>query len=434
MTKVHKDQGLLFAGACALGALMFVGGYRLRDRNDPLAHVSRAPEPLVGLVASRDDQATQIPLDEFYDAMTDLLKREYVEPISDDQKLASGAVRGMILSLGDPRCAYMDAKEFRAFLNSREGRYEGIGVEFDLRGSATAPKRVEPGTDEPVDDPREAALTGHVPYLVATMVVPGGPADRAGVKPGDIVSSIDNHWVVDDAEITRFNKAKTDFAAHRIPFSAIAKLQQALKAKVERSLMPMKAKNRLYLGTTGATTVVWNRDGQKRTTKIAKSPSSVTPFGIKDGAIALRFDAQTPARLRAAVKGKSSVVLDLRNNVDGDYDSMRNTLAVLAPNGAYGALATQRRENPTRLTVADGNPRPPRITLKVDRTTRGPAAIFARALASRRLATLVGGPTGSDLSVREVVALPDGTGYTLVLGEYRANATDNKVALAEAGS
>ena len=86
------------------------------------------------------------------------------------------------------------------------------------------------------------------------------------------------------------------------------------------------------------------------------------------------------------------------------------------------------------FVVKDGNPAPPRLTIRVDRTTRGPAAIFAQALASRRLATLVGGPTGSDVAVREVVALPDRTGYTLVTGEYRPGPPDSKVALAEVRS
>lgn len=428
-----KDQSLLLAGFCALGAALFVGGYVARGRTDAVARVTRSDD-LVGLVALRTPQASPIPLGDFYAAITDLLKREYVEPIKDDQKLATGAVRGMILSLGDPRSTFMDADEFRAFLDAREGRYQGIGAEFDLRGSASAPKRVEPGTEEPVDDPREAALAGHVPYLAVTMVVPGGPADRAGVRPGDIVSDVSGHWVVDDAEITRFNKARTDFAAHRIPFATIAKIQRELKAKIERSLMPTKAKDRLYLGTSGTVTVVWTRNGTKRTTKIAKAMSHVPTFGVQNGGLLVRFDSEAPGRLREAIRGKSSLVLDLRNNVDGDFDAMRRALAVVAPSGAYGTIVTQRKESPTRLTVANGNPRPPKLTLKVGLTTRGPAAVFARALESRHLATLVGGPTGSDFAVREVQSLPDGTGYTLVVGEYRPGDAAGRVALNEVRS
>lgn len=433
MSKGQPNPPLLFAGALALGVALFFGGYALRGDTDAVARVTREPSPFGGedLLASRSPQATAISLGDFYVAMTDLLKREYVEPIKDDQKLATGAVRGMVLSLGDPRSSFMDKDEFRAFLNAREGRYEGIGAEFELRGSTTAPKRVEPGTDEPVDDPREAALAGHVPYLVVTMVVPGGPAARAGVQPGDVVSYIDGHWVVDDAEIDRFNKARAAFARKQIPFATIAKIQQSLKAKVERSLMPAKAKDRLFLGTTGAVNVVWTRNGVARSTKIAKGPSAVSPFGVQAGAITLRFDVQAPARLRSAIKDRSSVTLDLRNNVDGDFDSMRKSLAILAPTGGYGALSSRRKQASARFAVVDGNPHPPKLTIRVDRTTRGPAAIFAEALASRHLATLVGGPVGSDHAVKEVVALPDGTGYTLVTGEYRPSEAPTKVALAE---
>ena len=433
MTKGRKDHTLFLAGAAALGALAFLAGFGLRLRSEPFEGATQ-PNPIAGLVASRDTQGVQIPLGEFYTEMTDLLKQEYVEPIKSEAGLASGGVRGMVLSLGDPRCVYMDPVGFRAFLDSREGDYGGIGVEFELRGSTSAPKRVEPGTDEPVDDPREAALSGHVPYLVASMVVPNGPADRAGVKPGDIVSEVDGHWVVDDAELDRFNKARAAFAAHKIPFATIAKIQQELKAKVERSLMPMKAKEKLNRGTTGTAKVVWTRAGVKRTTVIAKGPSHLTPFGVKNGALTMRFDAETATRLRNAIKGKTAVTLDLRDNVDGDFESMRRTLAVLAPNGVYGAITTERKESPLPLTVTNGNPRPPKTTILVDRTTRGPAAILARALAAKGLAALKGGPTGADLAVREVIALPDGSGYTLVTGEYRPAATPTKVALAEVGA
>lgn len=428
MPKRTIHPTLLFGGACALGAILFAGGYELRARTDALARVSRvAGTSDESLLVARDQKTPQIPLGDFYSAISDLLKQQYVEPIKDDQKLASGGVRGMILSLGDPRCAFMDKDEFRAFLNAREGRYEGIGVELDYRGSVTKPKAGEPAPD----DPRDAVLASRVPYLVATMVVPGGPADRAGVKPGDVVSEIDGHWVPDAAEIARFEKAVAAFRSKKIAFEAVAKLQQELRKKSERSLMPTKAKDRLTLGTSGTVSVIWKRAGAPRTTKITRAESQVTPFGIKDGAIVMRFDTQTPGRLRGEIKDKTTLTLDLRNNVDGDFESMRRVLAVLAPSGTYGSIVTDKKEPASPLTVQNGNARPPKLTIRVDETTRGPAAILARALANRRLATLVGGPTGTDLSVREVVHLPDGTGYTLVTGEYSPTVSDRKVALVE---
>ncbi len=430
MTKGQTTQTILLAGACALGVGLFFGGLNLRDRTDPLQRVQRREASNEDFLATRDQKGTEIPLGDFYNAMTDLLKHEYVEAITDDQKLASGAVRGMVLSLGDPRCNFMDAKEFRAYLNARMGTYEGIGAEFGLRGSAPTAQKTS-SNSEPTDDPREAILTGHVPYLAVTMVVPGGPADKAGVKPGDIVSDIDGHWVVDDAEIVRFDQARKAFADKKIPFAAVSKLQKDLRSKVERALMPAKAKDRLALGSMGQVTVVWKRLGVSRKTVIQKAPSTIVPFGVKGGALAFRFDSQAAGWLKDAIKGKSEVTLDLRNNVDGDFGSMRKVLAVVAPDGTYGTLTTHRKESAERLVVREGNAHPPKLVLRVDRTTRGAAAIFARALESRHLATLTGGPVGDDLFVKEVVGLPDGTGYTLVTSEYRPSGDVAKVALAE---
>ena len=47
------------------------------------------------------------------------------------------------------------------------------------------------------DSPEDSvAAARSIPRLEVVTVVPGGPADRAQVKPGDIVNSVDGHWVV----------------------------------------------------------------------------------------------------------------------------------------------------------------------------------------------------------------------------------------------
>jgi hypothetical protein len=72
------------------------------------------------------------------------------------------------------------------------------------------------------------------------------------------------------------------------------------------------------------------------------------------------------------------------------------------------------------LTIENGNASAPKITFVVDRTTRGPAEIIAVALSSHGRAVLSGSLTGGDLSIRQVVSLPDGSGYELVTGDYTA--------------
>src|SRR4051812_29125024 len=70
------------------------------------------------LVASTSTN-TELPESKFFEDIMELLKRKYVDPISDDTKLADGAVRGMVASLGDPNSLYMDPDQFRVYSNVR---------------------------------------------------------------------------------------------------------------------------------------------------------------------------------------------------------------------------------------------------------------------------------------------------------------------------
>ena len=116
------------AAAVVAGALMVAGGTVARDRVDT-GRPAASPLSLDSLMAS---QGREVPEGAYFRDMVELLKREYVDPISDERKLASGAVRGMVQSLADVECLFYDADEFRAFRHAREGRFEGIGVDLVL--------------------------------------------------------------------------------------------------------------------------------------------------------------------------------------------------------------------------------------------------------------------------------------------------------------
>lgn len=82
----------------------------------------------------------------------------------DEKKMEEGMYKGIMAGLQDPYSGYMTRSEYESWLAALSGEYEGIGITFEAN---------EKGRAEVVS------------------VIDGGPADRAGLKSGDIISSVD---------------------------------------------------------------------------------------------------------------------------------------------------------------------------------------------------------------------------------------------------
>ncbi len=91
-----------------------------------------------------------------------IVHAQFVDQPVDDVALMRGAIRGMLESLGDEHTSYMDPQEFTDANAGLEGSYEGIGAYVDTGGD----------------------------YLTVTSPIPGSPAEKAGLKPGDEIIAI----------------------------------------------------------------------------------------------------------------------------------------------------------------------------------------------------------------------------------------------------
>jgi carboxyl-terminal processing protease len=89
------------------------------------------------------------------------IKRNYVDGV-DDHRLLESAVRGMVASL-DPHSAFLDNDEFEEIRLSTMGSYPGVGIEVAAEDSAV--KILHP--------------------------IEGSPAERAGLRAGDLIAKID---------------------------------------------------------------------------------------------------------------------------------------------------------------------------------------------------------------------------------------------------
>ncbi|MEB2628367.1 S41 family peptidase [Peribacillus frigoritolerans] len=96
----------------------------------------------------------------------DKIKDDYYEEV-DEEKLVDGAINGMIKSLDDPYSAYMDKKEASSFHESISSSFEGIGAEIQEQDG----------------------------QIMVVSPIKGSPAEKAGVKPNDIILSVDGKSV-----------------------------------------------------------------------------------------------------------------------------------------------------------------------------------------------------------------------------------------------
>jgi carboxyl-terminal processing protease len=384
--------------ASMMGSAIF--GLKMREAKELPETMKQSSTLLVS-------KENQIEIDEadYFSAIVDLLKAKYVDPVADDDKLLSGAVKGLIMGLRDVDSQFFNPKEFEALKSIRAGSYTGIGVWLDYK-SMKSDLKLEGNPEEIM-----------VPRLAVVSVAPGSPADQAGIKVGDVLDSVDGHWVTNSEEILKYRKAQADFLAKKIDFKVINDLRKELRKKVEKSVTPFRAREKATTGVSGEVETTWFRDGKPlKTVKLQKKLTDANYLLEKDGALVLGFNANAPAALTAYLKGKSEVTIDLRHNILGEQETMRKCLEIVAKPGSYGFLVSDR--NPVTLEVKKGNPNPPKVKLLVDASTRDAAEIFALALSSQGAATLSGGTTGGKPKVREMGQLSDGSGYVIVSSAF----------------
>lgn len=114
--------------------------------------------------ASAQTAASPLPLEQLrlLAEVFGQIKREYVQPV-DDKKLLTAAIKGMVSSL-DPHSSYLDKDEYKELQEQTRGRFAGLGIEISQEDGLVK-------VISPIED---------------------SPAFRAGLRPGDLITRIDD--------------------------------------------------------------------------------------------------------------------------------------------------------------------------------------------------------------------------------------------------
>ena len=294
-----------------------------------------------------------VPVEEIrrYVAVYRAIKDAYVEPI-DDRTLMKAALRGLLSDL-DPHSAYLEKEDAEALLQQTEGEYAGIGIEIEQRADRS---------------------------ILVVAPIDGTPAQRAGLRAGDLIVAIDGQSLTADG-------------------ADAASLELRGPPGSEVTITFLRA------GETSPRELVITRE--------TIHVDSVTSRMLEPGYGYLRISTfQAGGAL-------SGVVLDLRSNPGGLLNAAVEAADALLDDGVIvvtkGRLAfANARYHAKPGDLADGAP----VVVLVDAGTASAAEVLAGALQDHRRATVMGSRTFGKGSVQTVVPLENGDSVKLTTARY----------------
>lgn len=285
----------------------------------------------------------------------------FIEPVA-KSTLLEGILKGMISSLGEKHTTYLPKDDFQVMMEQTSASYAGIGVVI--------------GTTD----------TG---ATIAAHVMEEQPADKAGVKDGDIILAVDGQSTEGKA---------LDFISNKI---------------------------RGEVGTQVALTV--SRDGQEQTITITRDtvvmPTVRSRMLTGDvGYIRIsQFSEPTGqdfAEQYENLKGQGMkrLVLDLRNNPGGLLTTAQEVADYILPEGPFVTVKT--RGGPLESYLSEGKEEPIPIVVLMNKNSASASEIIAGAVQDEGVGKILGTQSYGKGTVQSVLRNLDGEAIKVTIAKY----------------
>ena len=298
-----------------------------------------------------------------YSEVLSRIRLEYVEE-PNIAGVTDGALHGLLESL-DANSSYLSADEYKRYKTMKTDGKADIG--------ATVSKRFG--------------------YAAVVAVIPGGPAEKAGVENSDIIESIEG------------------------------------KSTHDMSLAEIRGQLSGETGSTITVAVVRPRKAEPQKIVITRDVVAIPPVGEKmlaDNVGYIKVDAipegktqEIANKIRDLQKqGAKKLVLDLRNSAGGAESEGIATANLFLDHGTITYL--QGQKYPRQAFNAD----PAKYITKlpvavlVNRGTAGPAEIVADAILENARGDVVGDKTFGDGSVQKLIEMGDNSALILSVAKY----------------
>lgn len=289
-----------------------------------------------------------------------VVKSRYVEEVP-METLMTGAVKGMINSLGDPHSIYMDAKLFKEFMIETEGSFGGVGIVLGVKDKT----------------------------LTVVSPIEGTPGDKAGIKSGDQIVKIEGKDTKDMALDEAVSKIR---GPEGTTVTLTIKRSQELKDyTLTRSNIQIK---------TVAGKMLPDNIGYIR----------ISMFNENTGADFSRKYQELEK------EGMKALVLDLRDNPGGLLEESVKVSGKLVPKGTVVSVVTRDGNRETHTSKLEAVKYP--LAVLVNGGSASASEIVAGAVQDTESGTLVGTKTYGKGSVQTILKLDSGTAMKLTIAKY----------------
>ncbi|CAH0275899.1 Carboxy-terminal processing protease CtpA [Peribacillus sp. Bi96] len=294
----------------------------------------------------------------------DTIKDNYYEEIDED-KLVDGAINGMINSLDDPYSAYMDKKEASSFHESISSSFEGIGAEIQEQDG----------------------------QIMVVSPIKGSPAEKSGIKPNDIILSVDG-------------KSVEGLSSSE----AVLKIRGKKGTKVDLSIS--------RAGESAPIELTIKRDTIPIETVYAEM--------LDDGVAKIQvtsFSEHTVQELKTALeemskKDMKGLVLDLRGNPGGLLDQAIDMASLFIPNGEVVLQVEERSGNKeVYKSKNDGELKIP-IAVLIDDGSASASEIVAAAVSESADIPLIGVKSFGKGTVQTAQDFDDGSNFKYTAAKW----------------
>ena len=366
----RRGHGWTVAALVLAAVLLFGTGGLVGRLSAPDAGAGSTASPAAsaapvasGAAASAGPAASVGPLGwSLLDQAYALLRANYVDPSGlDPTTLVQGAIRGLMDAVNDPgHTGYLTSQEVAARNASLSGTFVGIGAVLKLEGSAATVVRV----------------------------IPGSPAEKAGLRADEVILRVDGNAVAGQT--------------------------------VEQIVVKVRGPE-----GTPVTLVLQDLDGSERSLAIVRAKidqplvSWALAPGGRDAVIRLEsFSTGAAKDMVAAIKaaraaGAAGIVLDLRANGGGYVTEAINVASQFLGSGIVYISQDRSGKQVPHEVAGGGTATDLPLVVLVDGQTASAAEIVTGAIQDAGRATIVGETTYGTGTVVGTYPLADGSAVTI---------------------